>query len=384
MNRSSPALVVSLAVSSFWLAAACGSSPAKSSSTSKIGPASARAKSDEIAPFANAVRRDDLIRPGETHFSSLWQVTRDVENAAEGYWSFTGDRIVFQATPRDATCDRIYVTGPKGIEQLTDGRGVTTCSYFLPGDRAILYASTHAFHGECPKKPDMSKGYVWSVYPEYDVYVRDLESGRETNLTSEWGYDAEATVSPKGDRIVFTSTRSGDLELWTMKLDGSDLRQVTNEPGYDGGAFFSNDGEWLVFRSTAFTAGAEEKEIGDYAKLLGEWLVKPTKMELVLMRADGSERRQLTKLGKANWAPYFFPNDKRVVFTSNHHDEKRGMPNFDLFALDVDGKNLERITHDPEFDAFPVFSPNGRWLAFSSNRGGSKPGETNLFVAEWR
>ncbi len=337
-------------------------------------------------PFAGLSACDDLIREGETHFARLWRVTRGVENAAEAYWSFAGDRLVFQATPNGAKCDSIFATDARGGEpaRLSNGRGVTTCAYFLPDDSAVLYASTHAWQMDCPTPPDRSAGYVWQVHPEFDIYVHDLATGRETALTGEYGYDAEATVSPRGDRMVFTSTRSGDLELWTSKLDGSDLRQVTHEQGYDGGAFFSHDGEWLVYRSTMFTTGKEAEEQADYARLLAKWQVRPTRMEIMVSRVDGSERRRVTNLGKANWAPFFFVGDRRIVFATNHHDDKKGMPNFDLFAIDVDGKNLERITYEGDFDAFPVFSPDGLWLAFASNRGASKPGETNLFVAEWR
>ncbi|MBL8862035.1 MAG: PD40 domain-containing protein, partial [Planctomycetes bacterium] len=334
------------------------------------GASAARAAADG-APFAGLERCDELIRPGEKHFARLWRLTRGVENAAEAYWSFAGDRLVYQATLADGACDRIFVTDPRGGPPLalTDGRGVTTCAYFLPGDRSVLYASTHAWHLDCPPPPDKSAGYVWQVHPEYDVYVQDLATGGVRALTTEYGYDAEATVSPRGDRVVFTSTRSGDLELWTCRLDGSDLRQITHEPGYDGGAFFSHDGEWLVYRSTMFTPGKEREEIAEYERLLERWQVRPTRMEIMVSRADGSERRRVTNLGKANWAPFFFVGDRRIVFSTNHHDDRRGMPNFDLFAIDVTGENLERITHDPDFDAFPVFSPDGQYLAFASNRG---------------
>jgi dipeptidyl aminopeptidase/acylaminoacyl peptidase len=327
---------------------------------------------------------DELIAPGEKHFAHLWKITADVDNAAEGYWSFGGDRLCWQGMPRGVACDRIFITGNASSkpQQISNGRGVTTCSYFLPGDRELLYASTQAFQVACPPRPDMSQGYVWSVHPEYDIYVRDLATGAERALTSTWGYDAEATISPLGDKIVFTSSRSGDLELWTCDLDGSHLFQVTHAPGYDGGAFFSHDGKWLVFRATAFKPGTEKEEEAAYFKLLADWKVRPTQMEIMLIRPDGSERKRVTSLGGASFAPYFFPDDKRIIFASNYLDP-RGR-NFDLFAIDVDGKNLEPITTYDQFDSFPMFSADGKWLVFASNRGGSHEHETNLFLAEWR
>jgi len=236
---------------------------------------------------------------------------------------------------------------------------------------------------DCPPRPDMSKGYVWAVRPEYDIYVQDLATGKERALTTEWGYDAEATISPKGDRMVFTSTRSGDLELWSMKLDGTDLKQITNTPGYDGGAFYSHDGKWLCFRSTSFTPGKEAEELADYQELLSRWLVRPTHMELMLIRPDGTERTQLTHLGVASFGPYFFPGDQRIIFSTNKWATNPKGPDFDLAAIDVKGGEPERLTTYPGFDGFPMFSPDGKWLVFCSNRGGG-PHETNLFLAQWK
>jgi Tol biopolymer transport system component len=222
------------------------------------------------------------------------------------------------------------------------------------------------------------------VYPEYDLWLHDLGSDAPRRITDAVGYDAEATVSPRGDRMVFTSSRSGDLELWTCDLEGGDLRQVTDTPGYDGGAFFSNDGQKLVFRSQAFTPGKETEELAEARALLARWRVKPTRMELQVSDADGSNRRTLGPLGGASFAPFFFPDDRRVIFASNHHDRGEPQREFDLFAIGVDGTGLERITTREGFDSFPMFSPDGRWLVFASNRGQRKPGDTNLFLAQWR
>ncbi len=335
-------------------------------------------------PLAGAVACDDLIQKGETHFAHLWKLTKNVTQAAEGYWSNDGTRLCYQGMPQGTDCDQIFVIEHDGTHRrVSDGNGVTTCSYFLPGDKELLYASTHAWMQDCPPRPDMSKGYVWAVRPEYDIYVQDLATGKERALTTEWGYDAEATISPKGDRIVFTSTRSGDLELWTMKLDGTDLKQVTNTPGYDGGAFYSHDGKWICFRSTSFTPGKEAEELADYQELLSRWLVRPTHMELMLIRPDGTERTQVTHLGVASFGPYFFPGDQRIIFSTNKWATNPKGPDFDLAAIDAKGGEVERLTTYPGFDGFPMLSADGKWLVFCSNRGGG-PHETNLFLAQWK
>jgi Tol biopolymer transport system component len=342
-------------------------------------------------PISGGRPADDLIQPGEVHFKHLWQLTDGGENA-EAYWSFAGDRLILQSRrpKQDVDCDRIYVTEAEGVtRQISNGRGVTTCSYFLPGDEKVLFASTQAAHETCPPPPDRSQGYVWALHPEYDIYVQDLASGLTETLIGGPGYDAEATISPNGERMVFTSTRSGDIELWTCKVDGTDMRQVTDEPGYDGGAFFSHDGQQLVWRSTQFSEENREAEVADYRALLEADLVRPSRMEIMLASADGSGRRQVTRLGKASFAPYFFHDDERIIFSSNHHDPNRPARNFDLFSIRTDGEELEQITffngeRGKQFDSFPMFSPDGRYLAFSSNRGTGESGETNVFIAEWQ
>lgn len=345
-----------------------------------------RGKPTLECPIPGATLRDDLLLPGEEHLAHLWMLTAGGQNA-EGYWGFAGNRLVLQRRERDLgiDCDRIFVTDADtgALKQISNSRGVTTCSYFLPGDEQIVYASTQSHQEGCPPPPDMSQGYTWMVHPEYEIYVHDLASGSEKALTEAWGYDAEATISPLGDRMVFTSTRSGDLELWTSDLDGSNLFQVTDTLGYDGGAFFSHDGSKLVFRTTRFVGNDLATEERRYRELLDEWKVRPHSMDIMVIDVDGTNRRRVTDLGQASFAPFFFPDDSRIIFATNSHDVE-ARRNFDLFAVDVDGSNLERVTQFEGFDSFPMFSPDGRFLAFSSNRGNGKPGETNLFVAEWK
>ncbi len=331
---------------------------------------------------------DSLILPGETHFAHIRQMTFGGDNA-EAYWSFDDQKLIFQAKNDawGAPCDRIYVTGWEDTwtdtpaPMISNGKGRTTCAYFLPGDTTVLYASTHLAMDTCPPVPERGPGgkYVWPIYPSYDIFVSDLDGNILSQLTDAPGYDAEATVSPKGDKIVFTSDRSGDLELYVMNIDGSDLIQVTNTLGYDGGAFFSPDGTQLVWRASRPTT---DEEVKAYKDLLREGLVEPTNMELFVANIDGSDARQVTQLGKANWCPYFHPSGKKILFASNHATE-RGFP-FNLYLINVDGTGLEQVTAEDAFSAFPVFSNNGKYLAFSSNRNNGGTRDTNLFIAEWK
>ncbi|WP_299223470.1 hypothetical protein [uncultured Psychroserpens sp.] len=329
-----------------------------------------------------------LIYPGEKHFKSIRQVTFGGDNA-EAYWSFNDKQLVFQSNNKgwNVGCDQMFLmnandtfTDSIAPPMLSTGKGRTTCAYFLPDNKHIIYASTHLEQNECPETPLRKNGkYIWPIYDSYDIFVADLEGNIVKQLTNEVGYDAEPTVSPKGDKIVFTSTRSGDLELYTMNIDGSNVKQITNELGYDGGAFFSPDGTKLIFRSSR---PKTEEEISSYKELLAEGLVEPTEMELYICNADGSDLRQLTDLGNANWSPFFHPSGNKILFSSNFEAE-RGFP-FNLYLIDIDGKNLERVTHGETFDAFPVFSNDGNYLAFSSNRNNGGGRDTNLFIAEWQ
>ncbi len=326
----------------------------------------------------------DLIYEGENHFAKLTQLTFGGDNA-EAYWSFDNSKLVFQADNEKwgTECDQIFYMNADGSEKtppmISTGQGRTTCSYFMPDDKSIIYSSTHNKAAACPTAPRSKNGkYVWGIFPGFDIYQADLKGNIIKRFTDEPGYDAEPTVSPDGKKIVFTSTRSGDLELYTMDIDGSNVKQVTNELGYDGGAFFSPDSKKLIFRASR---PQTEEEIKTYKELLKENVVQPTAMELYTCNVDGSDMKQITKLGGANWAPYFHPSGEKILFSTNHHS-KSGRQ-FNIFSINVDGTGLEQITFDNVFDAFPMFSPDGKKLAFSSNRNNGGTRDTNVFVAEW-
>ncbi len=318
--------------------------------------------------------------PEEVRLAELRQLTFGGENA-EAYWSFNGQQLSFQAKRGDMGCDRIFrmTVDPVVETQVSSGKGATTCAHFLPGDQELIFASTHLGGEACPPKPDRSMGYVWAIYDSYEIFKSNADGSGLTQLTNSPGYDAEGTVCAKDGSIVFTSVRDGDLELYRMDKDGGNVRRLTQTPGYDGGAFFNADCTKIVWRASRPQPG---KQLEDYQGLLARGLVRPSKLELYVANADGSEARQITRLDAASFAPFFHPDGKRILFSSNHGD-----PNgreFDIWAVDVDGSNLKRITHAPGFDGFPMFSPDGKWLAFSSNRA-TAPGQTdtNVFLARW-
>ncbi|WP_338866401.1 M20/M25/M40 family metallo-hydrolase [Myxococcus stipitatus] len=323
--------------------------------------------------------------PEEVRLADLRQMTFGGENA-EAYWSFDGKQLSLQARHDGMGCDRIYrmeVDPVRGagakVEPVSSGKGATTCAHFLPGDQEVIYASTHLGGPECPPKPDHSMGYVWALYDSYDIFKSNADGTGIQRLTDAPGYDAEGTVCAKDGSILFTSVRDGDLELYRMDRDGKNVKRLTHSPGYDGGAFFNADCTQIVWRASRPQPG---KALDDYQALLKRGLVRPTKLELYVANADGSEARQITWLNGAAFAPFFHPNGRRILFSSNHGDPKGR--EFDIWAVDVDGSNLERITYAPGFDGFPMFSPDGKWLAFSSNRATAQgKSDTNLFIARW-
>ena len=339
--------------------------------------ASALACTHAPATSPPAAAASDLARPGERHLRNVRQLTFGGENA-EAYWSFDGRRLVFQSTRDGRGCDQAYVMDAdgSGVRMVSPGAGRMTCGYFLPGDDRIVYASTHHLGAECPPKPDLAQGYVWKL-DDFDLFVARADGAGPAPLAPSPGYDAEATVSKDG-WVVFTSTRDGDLDLYKMRADGSALTRLTTAPGYDGGAFFSADGKRIVYRASR---PETPEALAEYRALLERKLVRPSRLEIWVMDADGSNQRQVTRLGAASFAPFFHPDGRRIVFASNAGDP-RGR-NFDLYLVNDDGSGLERITTEETFDGFPMFSPDGTRLVFASNRNGARPGETNVFVADW-
>lgn len=330
--------------------------------------------------LAPARRVDDPLRlPEEKHLSNIKQLTFGGENA-EAYFSGDGKKLIFQSTRGGNGCDQIFTMNIDGsdVRMVSTGKGRTTCSYFYPNGKRITYSSTHLADALCPPKPDFSKGYVWAIYPGYDLFSANPDGSDLKQITKAPGYDAEAVISPNGKRIAFTSMRDGDLDVYTMDLDGKNVVRLTTELGYDGGPFWSYDSQWIVFRANH---PKSEKEIADYKALLKENLIRPTTLDIWVMKADGSQKRQITNNGKANFAPFFFPDGKRVIFSSNVADPKGR--DFDLYAVNVDGTNLERITFNPTFDGFPMFTPDGKKLVFASNRNDKVQGDTNVFIADW-
>ena len=324
--------------------------------------------------------KDDNYRfDGETHLKNITMITDDGENA-EAYLSFDESKLSFQATFGELECDQIFTMNIDGTDKkmISTGNGRTTCAYFLPGDDRIIYSSTHLADENCPPAPDRSKGYVWQLYDSFDIFTVNTDGTDLVRLTDSGNYDAEATVSPNGDKIVFTSMRDGDPEIYVMDIDGSNQTRLTFEKGYDGGPFFSADGSKIVFRSSR---PKTEEELADYNELVEFGLVRPSTLEIYIMNADGSDMKQITNFGKASFAPFLHPNGEKIIFASNVNSTTGR--NFDIYTVKIDGTGLEQITFNESFDGFPIFSRDGKKLIFCSNRFNKKEGDTNVFTADW-
>lgn len=320
----------------------------------------------------------EVAIPEEKHLKNIRQLTFGGENA-EAYFSADGKQLIFQSTRDGRGCDQIYSMNVDGsnLRLISTGTGRTTCAYFVPNGKRILYSSTHLGGKDCPPRPDFSKGYVWAIYPSFDIFTARTDGSDLKRLTTTPEYDAETTISRSG-KLVFTSMRDGDLDIYTMDANGRNVRRLTHELGYDGGPFWSYDGKQIVYRAHH---PQTPKDKADYTSLLKQNLIRPSVLEIWVMNADGSNKRQVTRNGKANFAPFFFPDGKRIIFSSNM-DDPRGR-NFDLYKINVDGSGLERITDNETFDGFPMFSPDGKKLVFASNRNAAARGDTNVFIADW-
>ncbi len=357
----------------------------------QIGAAADRAKSP--APGKAAA---PAPASAERHFKNIKQLTFGRQNA-EAYFSFSGNKLIFQSTnnwmkdtyaatlkPDDIPlgCYQMYVMDldSESVRLVSTGSGATTCGYFFPGDRRILYSSTHLHGPNCPPKPKREGAYRWAL-DDYDLFAARIDGQEMQRLTNTPGYDAEATVSPDGKTIIWTSVRDGDLDIYAMDLDGSHHRRLTDDVGYDGGAFFSPDSKRIVYRASHPTDPAE---IAHYKELLGQRLVEPGQLELFIMNADGSGKRQVTSNGASNFSPFFHPDGKRIVFSSNIETRgEGGRPSFHLYLVGDDGTGLERLTFEGEFNSFPMFSPDGKRVVWVSDRNAKQPGEFNVFLAEW-
>ncbi len=326
-------------------------------------------------------QNNSLSVAGEKRLQNIKQLTFGGENA-EAYFSFDGKQLIFQSKRDGRGCDQIYRMNAdgSGVKMVSNGEGRTTCSYFFKDGKKVLYASTFGGKKECPPPPDFSRGYVWAIYPDYDIYASKPDGTGIKQMTKTPGYDAEATISPDGKKIIFTSVRDGDLDLYVMDKDGKNVKRLTTELGYDGGAFYSPDGKQIVYRSHHPKTAAE---IALYRERLSQNLVQPTVFEVWTMNADGSNKKQVTNLGVASFAPFFTPDGKRIIFCTNYFATDKSKRNFDLAVINADGTGLERVTFNETFDGFPMFSPDGKKLVFASNRNAAKQGDTNVFIADW-
>jgi TolB protein len=335
-----------------------------------------------------AQEKTSMVYPDEKHFKNIQQLTFGGDNA-EAYFGFDNEHISFQRTNKadGVACDQIFFgkipSAPSekfDFKMVSTGKGRTTCAYIMPDKKHVLYASTHLGADTCPPVPDRKvvKKYVWPIYDSYDIFVADLNGKITRQLTNTPGYDGEAVISRDGKKILFTSMRNGDLDLYVMDINGKNVQQITRDLGYDGGAWFSPDGKKIVWRASR---PKTEEEIKEYKDLLAQGLVMPTNMEVFVANADGSNVQQVTKLGKANWAPNFMPDGKRIIFASNHEYPK-GFP-FNIYLINLDGTGMEKVSHDGGFDAFPMFSPNGKKFIFSSNRNNGGTHDTNIFICDW-
>src|SRR6202163_2427943 len=290
------------------------------------------------SPSSGKTGSESLTVSGEKHLGNVRQLTFGGTNA-EAYFSADNKSLIFMHSGAGVPCDQMYTmpwdprkANPAEPKLVSTGKGRTTCGYFFPKGGRILFSSTHAASAECPPRPDYSHGYVWPIYSSYEIYTAKPDGSDLRLLSNAPGsYNAESTISRDGKKIVFTSTRNGDLDVYSMNADGSDVRQLTHELGYDGGAFFSDDGKKIVYRSEQ---PKTPEQIADYKDLLSHGLIRPGNLEIWVMDADGKNKHQVTHNGAANFAPYWLPDGKRIIFASNVGNQK-DPSGFDLYLINA-------------------------------------------------
>lgn len=354
-----------------------------------------------LALLALSQQPDSMPReadPQERHLTNIRQLTFGGQNA-EAYWSADCKYLSYQARVPGSTDvdEQIYAmkADGSGKRRMSTGLGRCTCSYFTPDDHWLYFSSTHATAPGAQPPVDMSKGYVWMINPNYQMYrvpahpeatmAGNPDHGQHEEMFIEpvfkrpGAYVAETTIAPNGKYMAWTSDFEGDLDIYRSDLNGGHVKKLTNQLGYDGGPFVSWDSKYIVYRRDDFHT---PKEGEDYKELLKQHLIRPTRLEIWIMDADGSHKRQVTHLACASFAPFLAPDDKHIIFSSNYGDPKGR--EFDLFMINVDGTGLERITHSKDFDGFPMFTRDGKHLVWASDRFQTQPYETNLFVADWK
>jgi Tol biopolymer transport system component len=318
---------------------------------------------------------DSLIRPGETHFAHLWQVTSQGGNAYPR-WSRDGKRMVFETT--FASCPRAIdlLSTPRGLLTTVGGVGDDATSPSFVGG-GVVYSYWKVVADSCRSSAERWREDRWYLSPASTLQIGGQAMERLT-LAGMTGA-IEPNASPDGKQIVFTATPANDPELYLANRDGTDVRRLTADYGYDGGACFSPDGQFICYQAYH---PREETERAQYDDLLKRGLIDSSRLDIWVMHADGSGRGQVTDLEATSMEPSFTPDGKRIIFASDYQDTPGRQ--FDLYITKLDGGAPEKITNDPSPDCFPMFSPDGRYLAFTSGRGAASAGDQNVFIAQWK